>query len=278
MIDQCLLRLENPEIEPGFVDERNCLVVWARPPTHVVELAAQIQARLQQASSSEYFICLKQANSYHRSNIDSYIHLEIWLMPTHRMHLTTLEVAFSKTPPEIGSLVSTLRPAIPSIASYTHTHRSRLVKPMVSYDLSAFALSFLPASGETTLSPAPVTPDVSSDAVIQGDDYTYHHLRRDIFDKVKDAGVEIGSRYQVPSAHITLGRYLTDEEHDTPEKREKWVKAIDDINSWLENEVWDQKDAQFIGEWIIGQEKGLEIRNGSLWYGHGRTVLLGEGF
>lgn len=200
-------------------------------------------------------------------------------MPTHRMHMTTLEITFSKTPEEIGSLVSIIRPAIPSIASYTHTHRSRLVKPMVSYDLSAFALSFLPASGEATLSPAPVSPDAPVNGpVTQGDDYTYHHLRRDIFDKVKEAGIEVGSRYQVPSAHITLGRYLTDEEHDTPEKREKWVKAIDDINAWLESEVWDQQDAQFIGEWIVGQEKGLDVRNGTLWYGGGRTILLGEGF
>ncbi|UKZ73038.1 hypothetical protein TrVFT333_000677 [Trichoderma virens FT-333] len=232
VIDQCLLRLENPDIEPGFRDERNCLVIWARPPIHIIELAAKIQALLQEASP------------------------KIWLMPTHRMHMTTLEITFSKTPQEIDSLVSVIRPAAPSIASYTHTHRSRLVKPMISYDLSAFALSFLPAS----------------------DDYTYHHLRRDIFDKVKEAGVEVGSRYQVPSAHITLGRYMTDEEHDTPEKREKWVKVIDDINAWLEKQVWDQQDAQFIGEWVVGQERGLDVRNGALWYGGGRTIVLGEGF
>ncbi|PNP49606.1 hypothetical protein THARTR1_09617 [Trichoderma harzianum] len=255
VIDQYLLRLENPEIEPGFRDERNCLVIWARPPVHIIELAAKIQARLQEASP------------------------KIWLMPTYRMHMTTLEITFSKTPQEIDSLVSVIRPAAPSIASYTHTHRSRLVKPMISYDLSAFALSFLPASGEVPLSPAPVAPDTPANGPItQGDDYTYHHLRRDIFDKVKEAGVEVGSRYQVPSAHITLGRYLTDDEHDTPEKREKWVKAIDDINAWLEKEVWDQQDAEFIGEWVVGQERGLDVRNGALWYGGGRTIVLGEGF
>ncbi|KAL7942126.1 ureidoglycolate hydrolase [Trichoderma barbatum] len=255
VIDQCLLRLENPNIEPGFRDERNCLVIWARPPNHIIELAAKVQGLLQQASP------------------------KIWLMPTHRMHMTTLEITFSKTPMEIDSLVSVIRPAASSIASYTHTHRSRLVKPMISYDLSAFALSFLPASGEVTLSPAPVAPDTPANGpVTQGDDYTYHHLRRDIFDKVKEVGVEVGSRYQVPSAHITLGRHMTDEEHDSPEKREKWVRAIDDINAWLENEVWDQQDAQFIGEWIVGQEKGLDVRNGALWYGGGRTIVLGEGF
>lgn len=198
-------------------------------------------------------------------------------MPTHRMHLTVLEVAFSKTPEEIGSLVSTMRPAIPAIANYTHTHRPRLVKPMISYDLSAFAVSFLPASGEAAISPPPVAPDTAEN-VTQGDEYTYHHLRRDIFDNVKTAGVEVGSRYQVPSAHITLGRYLSHDDHDTPEKREKWVKAIDEVNEWLEKEVWDRDDAEFVGEWVVGQERGLDVRNGTLWYGGGRTVMLGEGF
>lgn len=56
MIDQCLLRLENPEIEPGFRDERNCLVIWARPPVHIIELGAKIQARLQEVSPSAYSI------------------------------------------------------------------------------------------------------------------------------------------------------------------------------------------------------------------------------
>jgi hypothetical protein len=198
-------------------------------------------------------------------------------MPTYRMHLTALEVAFSKTPEEIGELVSTLRPAIPSIVSHTHNHRSRLVKPMISYDLSAFAVSFLPASGEPALSQPPVAPDAVTN-LVEGDSYSYHHLRRDVFDKVQQAGIEVGSRYQVPSAHITLGRYLNEDDHDTPEKRRAWVEAIDEINAWLEKEVWDKEDAEFVGEWVVGQEKGLDARNGTLWYGGGRTILLGEGF
>lgn len=172
----------------------------------------------------------------------------IWLMPTHRMHMTALEVAFSKTPEEIAALVDSIRPALPEITSYLYTHRSRLVKPMVSYDLSAFALSFEP---------------------VESDAYTYHHVRRDVFDKVKESGVEVGSRYQVPSAHITLGRYLNDGDHDTPEKREQWVKTIDEINAWLDTETI---------EWAVGEERGLDARAGALWYGGGRTILLGEGF
>ena len=198
-------------------------------------------------------------------------------MPTYKMHLTTLEVAFSKTPEEISSLLSTLRPAIPSIVNCTHTRRSRLVRPMISYDLSAFAVSFLPAAGEPFVSPAPMDPDTAED-VVQGDEYTYHHVRRDVFDMVQDTGLEVGSRYQVPSAHITLGRYLSQDDHDTPEKRRAWIQAIDEINEWLEREVWDKADGDFIGEWMVGQERGMDARCGRLWYGGGRSIMGGEGY
>ncbi|KAM4063893.1 ureidoglycolate hydrolase [Hirsutella rhossiliensis] len=251
VVDQHLLRLERPAVEPGFRDERNCLVLWARPPVHLLRLAEKLQEMLKQAAP------------------------KVWLMPTYKMHLTTLEVAFCKTPDQIAALVSTLRPALPRITSYTHSHRARLVKPAISYDLSAFALSFLPAAGEPPLSPTPTLPD---DPPPQGDSYTYHHLRRDIFGLVRAAGVEVASRYQVPSAHITLGRYLDETDHDTPEKRKAWIGAIDRVNQWLETGVWDKLDAEFIGEWVVGHEKGLDARNGTLWYGDGRTITVGEGF
>ncbi len=224
VIDQYLLRLENPSIQPGFQDERNCLVFWARPPEHVIKLAAKLQQMLQRAAPGNITQSLCRAKLT--------VFSDIWLMPTYRMHLTALEVAFSKTPQEIEALVATLRPAIPAITSYTHLHRSRLVRPLISYDLSAFAVSFLPAAGDKVLSPPPVGVDTTED-VTGGDDYTYHHLRRDVFDKVQHAGVEVGSRYQVPSAHITLGRYLSEKDHDTPEKRKRWVEAIDEVNKWL---------------------------------------------
>ncbi len=214
----------------------------------------------------------------HSTQLLTAFFLALWLMPVYRMHLTTLEVAFSKTPPEIDALTSTIRPAIPSIVSHTHRHRARLVKPFLSYDLSAFALSFLPASGEDTLSPPPSGVDCPAETFTSGDGYTYHHLRRDVFDKVQAAGVEVGSRYQVPSAHITLGRYLTEADHDTPAKRQRWVEALDEVNRWLQDEVWDSTDAGFTGEWIVGQERGLDARSGTLWYGGGRTIQLGEGF
>lgn len=52
-IDPYLLRLENPTIEPGFQDPRNCLVFWARPPEHIVKLASHLQAVLKKAAPSK---------------------------------------------------------------------------------------------------------------------------------------------------------------------------------------------------------------------------------
>lgn len=234
------------------------MTFWGRPPIHVLELADEIQKRLKALSAN------------------------IWLMPLHRMHITTLELAFSRTAPEIESLKQSLSPAIPHIASYTYLHRSRLVKPLISYDLSAFALSFLPAAGEPRLSPTSSSDVVAPEntaADVDGDDgYTYHHLRRDVWDQVKEAGVTVSSRYVVPSAHITLGRYLTNADHGTPAQRQRWVDGIDEINAWLETEVWDNPASAWVGEWMVGQEKGLDVRVGTLWYGGGRTVQMGEGY
>lgn len=210
-------------------------------------------------------------------------------MPPHRMHLTALEVTHSRTPAEVASLVRQMRPALPALTNFTFTHRSRLVKPMLSYDLAAVAVSFLPAAGEPVTSPPPCATATATDETGDNrdaphphqtnDGYTYHHLRKDVFDLAKTAGgVDITSRYVVPSAHITLGRYLTQEDHATPERRERWTRTIEEINGWLEREVWDTAGEDFVGEWIVGQERGLDARCGSLWYGGGRSLMMGEGF
>lgn len=195
------------------------------------------------------------------------------------MHLTTLEVAHSRTAPEISAIVRQIRPTLPGLTSFTFHHRTRLVKPMLSYDLAAVAVSFLPAAGEQPLhqSPSSSSAEHAADANDDGG-YTYHHLRRDVFDLALSSGVDIASRYVVPSAHITLGRYLTQEDHATAEMRERWVEAIDEINAWLEREVWARADVEFLGEWIVGQERGLDARDGTLWYGGGRSIMVGEGF
>lgn len=46
ILDPILQRLMDPSIEPGFVDPRNCLVFWARPPSHIRSLVDQVQQKL----------------------------------------------------------------------------------------------------------------------------------------------------------------------------------------------------------------------------------------
>ena len=141
-------------------------------------------------------------------------------------------------------------------------------------DGAAIALSFLPAAGEG------LPPSATSGRSREDDNFTYHHLRRDLFNIAKSTGVSIDSRYVVPSSHITIGRFLSQDDHDSPEKMGTFIKKLDEINEWLEDEYWPKKGRERIenGEWIVGQEKGLDCREGTLWYGGGNTVRIGRGF
>ena len=137
------------------------------------------------------------------------------------------------------------------------------MKPVVSFDAQALALSFLPAAGEPGRS-------------LEDDQYSYHHLRRDLFAQAHAGGVKVGSRYVVPSAHLTIGRFIKAQDFDMAEL----MRVVDEINAWLEKEFWPTENGiKDGGEWVVGQEKGLEVRKGTLWYGSGgETVVLGEGF
>ncbi|KAH8820902.1 RNA ligase/cyclic nucleotide phosphodiesterase [Xylogone sp. PMI_703] len=245
IIDPILRKLEDPTIEPGYVDPRNCLVFWGRPPQHIKSLVDIIQKKL-----------LRHAPN-------------LWIMPISRMHITTLEITHSLTAPEIATIVENLgTDAIAKMTDYTFDHRARLVKPMISYDASALALSFLPAAGEGL---------PSKERSKEDDNFTYHHLRQSLFNIASDAGVTIESRYVVPSSHVTIGRFLTQKDHDSPEKMKSWVELIEQVNAWLVEEYWPSDDKPGI-EWIIGHEKGLDCRQGTLWYGGGTSIRLGKGF
>lgn len=204
---------------------------------------------------------------------------DLWLMPLDNLHMTAMEVTHSKTASEIDHVVSILKSNCQSIADYPSTHPARLIKPMISYDSAALALSFLPASGEALINGR--TPS--------HDEYTYHHLRRDLYSLITKAGVEVGSRYVVPSAHLTIARFNTPNVFGGADlldpaptqdvsKRKHWLNEIDLINKWLEVEFWPQEDDTIMpgGDWIVGEEKGLDFRRGRLWYGGGETIYLGK--
>jgi len=94
----------------------------------------------------------------------------------------------------------------------------------------------------------------------------------------------------VPSAHITVGRFLVQSDHNALEKMETWIRGVEKVNEWLEEEFWPRAEGGVRegeekgeriregGEWIVGEGKGLDLRKGKLWYGGGETVRLGKGF
>ncbi len=52
VLDPILQKIADPEIEPGYIDPRHCLVFWARPPAHIRTLIAQVQQKLLTAAPS----------------------------------------------------------------------------------------------------------------------------------------------------------------------------------------------------------------------------------
>jgi hypothetical protein len=163
------------------------------------------------------------------------------------------------------------------IVNYTLTHRARLVRPIVSYDASALALSFVPAVEDT-------------DHEVDGkssNSYSYQHLRSDLYDIVTEAGCQLEARYTVPSAHVTIARFVRPagwskkkiEESSISHKRAReLVTTIEDINQELRSDHWKRFGDPSRGEWIVGQEKGLELMKGRSWYGKGESVIVGKGF
>jgi vesicle-fusing ATPase len=198
-------------------------------------------------------------------------------MPRDNLHITVLEVTHSKTAAEIESIVEAIRDQAPAITDYTHDHRSRLIKPLIGFDASALALSFVPAAGE----------GLHANRKPEDDAFTYHHLRRDVFGLLRDAGVQIDSRYVVPSSHLTIGRFINTQDftnkngsHDAS-KMKAFVDKIEEINSWLETEYWPGHNSDTISEggvFNVGEETGLHCRMGTLWYGGGEEVHHGKGY
>lgn len=183
---------------------------------------------------------------------------------------------------------------------------------MLSYDTAAIALSFIPAAGEglsstssatrTTQNANRVDLDPPETEIVRDDSYTYHHLRRSLYDLCTEAGVEVASRYTVPSAHLTIARFVSqkdismqqngndrkEQEAETTvnidnEKVKELINKIEEVNAWLQEKYWpkesgEEEAIEKEGEWIVGEEKGLDCRKGTLWYGGGETIRLGNGF
>ena len=189
--------------------------------------------------------------------------------------MTVLEITHSKTEAEIEHLVNAMEGKVSEMTDFTYDHRARLVKPMLSYDAAAIALSFLPAAGE----------DLPEEKAANTDTYTYHHLRRDMYGLCKSAGVEVASRYVVPSSHLTVARFVAQKDISSKDGRgldhgkiEGLVSKLEEINAELRSKYWSEGSLRSEGSWTVGEEKGLVYRRGTLWYGGGHSHHEGKGF
>ncbi|KAI5851727.1 RNA ligase/cyclic nucleotide phosphodiesterase [Morchella snyderi] len=234
ILQELLEAAAHPRRRPDEIDTRNCLTLWARPPAPVRALVSEVQARLQA-------LCP-----------------DIWLMPLANLHLTVLEIAHSLTRPEIDAITTQLRPALPhmvNLATASEKRRAALIRPLLSFDSAALALSFVTEAADGSAST-----------------YTYHHLRRDLHQLAVDRGAPIGPRYTVPSAHITVARFVTGGGVEAwgAARREAWVAGIEAVNAWIGREWRDRL------RWVVGEERGVEFRSGVLWYGGGEAVAVGK--
>ena len=256
IVDPVLEKLIRKVSNPGYVDPRNCLVFWGRPPVSIRKLVNDVQQQLLKVAPSVSPLTLYNTGSLTTS-------IALWLMPLGKLHLTVLEMTHSKTPEEISTMADTMQAQIPAICDYTYDHRCRLVKPALGYDGAAIALSFLPAA-----------------TIPEKDAYTYHHLRRDLYEICESTGTKVASRYVLPSAHLTIARFVNQDLYEEG-RMGKLVEELEAINVMLRDTTWGGKENEAAGgsvQWIVGEEKGLVCRRDTVWYGDGKSQYEGRGF
>ncbi|KAF5096379.1 hypothetical protein D0Z00_002803 [Geotrichum galactomycetum] len=226
--------------EPPEFDYRNCITIWARPTNAVKDLAERIQAEFVRVLNPENLAGDNSLTSPTGAVVTDPTDGPIWIMPRDCQHMSLLEITHSVSPQEVDALLTRLKPNLEQIL---HLNRgTTLCRPLVCFDASAVALTFVPVDSEP---------------------YTYTHLRADIFDRVRQS-VPIASRYQVPSAHIALVRFM---EKITDDQVTLFLDTIDRINRELEHSTLT---------WTVGSENGLSCRCGRIWYGGGWTEFVGN--
>jgi hypothetical protein len=53
-LDPILAKLDGPNKDPAFIDERFCLVFWGRPPDHIRKMIYDIQQEIREIAPGKY--------------------------------------------------------------------------------------------------------------------------------------------------------------------------------------------------------------------------------
>lgn len=172
--------------------------------------------------------------------------------PITNLHLSLLELGHSMTADANAALVTRLATSLSALLSYPRAHSARLYRPTLACDASSLVLKFLPAD----------------------DAYSIHHLRRDLFERVRTSGVSIAPRYVVPSAHLSVARFVDngdfeEEGRTSVAKMQGWWALVEAINKNLA-ERFDSRSGgrDEDGAWTVDN---AQCRYGAQWYGGGQS-------
>ncbi|KAI9147059.1 hypothetical protein HJFPF1_13090 [Paramyrothecium foliicola] len=239
--DPYLVKLiQNPEYE----DPRKNLCVWARPSPAVKAMVLECQTQLQKLSPN------------------------IWLTPHDCLHATIFVVAQQISQEVLASIIPELEPTLRKAANFHQSHQTRLAKPRLSFDDTGVALSFVPSAGDIR----------EDDSVDEG--YTFMHLQRDLFELFRGHGVAMSTQKNPGSFYLSVARFVTDQDHRSGGAPDRtlivsWVESIEKINEMLREKFWPKEgSAPDAGNWIVGGEIPLDIREGACWYGGGRSITF----
>lgn len=244
--------------QPPEFDPRHCITIWARPPDHVMDLIGTVQTRL--VKSLNMYIPTKQPTHIPKTLRDHSNKGPLWLMPRTCLHLSALEISHSVPLDTVMANMELLRPHINKFLDPIG-NAPVLMRPLICFDSSALALTFVPLNQATKKQPG--SYGVHADE--QDAQYSYTHYRASLYETAtKVAGVDVKSRYQVPSAHVTIARFI---QELSPDAVGSLLDEIEAINAWLEAEYSDPSTFA----WRIGKGRATECRYGRIWYGGGES-------
>jgi hypothetical protein len=210
------------------------------------------------------------------------IGIDYFPIPVLHQHLTVLELSHRHSVPQLqatyDALTKETAQAMTNIpSSLPKCQTIRLVKPFLSFDEKAVAVTFVPDASNASYATNGYASD-EDDKVHDSDHFTYQHLRSEMHKLAMKSGIKIDTCYTTATAHITLGRFIGDSvfapssvnhdadganDDDTQTRTRNFVKLVQEINKELESSLWGEDGMK----WVIAGDKGLECQFGYVKWG-----------
>lgn len=249
--------------KPEEFDPRNSIVIWCRPPSHVMDLIGTVQTKLVEAINAE--ISPKQPVHVPCDWNDAVNKGPLWLMPRECLHMTALEINNSEPIEKVLKNMELIKPHVDQLLNPAG-ETPILMRPLVCFDASALALTFVPIDHPVDHKKEETDVTATPKEIQTG----YTHYRAQLYETVtKVAGIDVDSRYQVPSAHITIARFVKE---IPPEAIDAILNQVKELNAWLDESYSDPNKFS----WKIREERANVCRYGRLWYGGGTSEGTGK--